>query len=284
MYCSTCGAVVPSRRAACSECGTRVRQPVDAGAYQPVLRTTEHGLRARAVRDCPRCSYQGEGIPYFSRGVHVAGLVGATVLTAAAMGAGGLVYYVVRRDHQVCPRCGYGWGKFGERSQVSGYAPVRAGMGPSSIARPDREGAKLAWSWILFVLAAIMVAVAVGELELVAALFGLVFAGGGYALRRAALSERTARRAALVSQLQTPVLKLAARCGGRLTVTTVAAELGWTMPRAEKILNSLDDGVRVSSEVTDEGVIVYEFREIINAPREAWRLHGDGRAGADEPE
>jgi hypothetical protein len=52
----------------------------------------------------------------------------------------------------------------------------------------------------------------------------------------------------------------------------VAAELGWTMPRAEKVLDSLEDGIRVCSEVTDEGVIVYEFREILNAPRGAQPL------------
>jgi hypothetical protein len=35
------------------------------------------------------------------------------------------------------------------------------------------------------------------------------------------------------------------------------------MRRAEKVLQSLDDGMRVNSEVTDEGVIVYDFLELI---------------------
>jgi hypothetical protein len=35
------------------------------------------------------------------------------------------------------------------------------------------------------------------------------------------------------------------------------------MRRAEKVLNSLDDGWRVNSTVTDDGVIVYEFRELL---------------------
>jgi hypothetical protein len=82
-------------------------------------------------------------------------------------------------------------------------------------------------------------------------------------LQRAATREREQRREALLSALQLPVLQLAGRKGGQLTVTEVAAELGWTMRRAEKVLQSLDDGMRVNSEVTDEGVIVYDFLELI---------------------
>jgi hypothetical protein len=74
------------------------------------------------------------------------------------------------------------------------------------------------------------------------------------------------------------VLRLAAEQGGRLTVTEVAAHLGWPMRRAEKILQSLDDGVRVDSEVTDEGVIVYEFREIVHARQLRDRTTGEGGA------
>jgi hypothetical protein len=96
---------------------------------------------------------------------------------------------------------------------------------------------------------------------------------GGLLLYQAADGERQRRRAALISALQLPVLRLASQRGGRLTVTEVAAELGWTLPRAEKVLRSLDDGVRVDSEVTDEGVIVYQFRELLRPP---------GPAGAEE--
>jgi hypothetical protein len=45
-------------------------------------------------------------------------------------------------------------------------------------------------------------------------------------------------------------------------VTDVATEMGWPMVRAEKVLNSLDDGLRVMSDITDDGVIVYDFLEI----------------------
>jgi CTP-dependent riboflavin kinase len=87
-------------------------------------------------------------------------------------------------------------------------------------------------------------------------------AAAGLVVRRVADRDRERRRAALLSSLQPPVLQLAARRGAQLTVTETAAELGWSLRRAEKVLQSLDDGVRVSSEVTDEGVIVYEFREL----------------------
>ncbi|MGY8779771.1 MAG: hypothetical protein ACKVIN_16825, partial [Longimicrobiales bacterium] len=57
---------------------------------------------------CPRCSYQGEGLPYFRRAGHVGLLLGASLFT---YGFGGLVYWLARRKHLVCPRCGLGWEK-----------------------------------------------------------------------------------------------------------------------------------------------------------------------------
>ena len=80
------------------------------------------------------------------------------------------------------------------------------------------------------------------------------------------------------------MLKLAADHGGRLTVTEVATSLGWTLPRAEKVLESLEDGYRVSSEVTDEGLIVYEFRELMHAQAEPQsRLASRAMPPFDEP-
>lgn len=212
---------------------------------------------------CPRCGYRGEGLPYFSRGTHVAGLVGATVLTAGAMGAGGLVYYLVRREHQICPRCGRGWGQHGERAVVRAGDGRPAGLGSYS---QRRGGAKHGWSIVLFVMAALLMIPGIMELELGAVMVAMLFALGGVALRRSARLEREQRRDALIASLQPEVLQLASRQGGQLTVTQVAAGLGWTLPRAEKVLHSLDDGLRVDSEVTDEGVIVYHFRELSREP------------------
>lgn len=270
MYCSTCGSPIASGRTECEGCGTRVRHatgPAARPAYPGALH--DGALAPLQVGRCFRCGYSGEGVSYFSRGGHVAGLVGITVLTAGLMGAGGLVYYFAFRDHRICPRCGQGWGKHGERSLVPVHVPgrSRAPVGAAGEAAfPEREGSKRGWSILLFVMAFFLLAVGIAELELVPAIVGMAAAGGGALLYRAARTEREERRAALISRLQLPVLRLAAEQDGRLTVTEVAAHLGWTLSRAEKVLESLEDGMRVSSEVTDAGVIVYEFRELLRIP------------------
>lgn len=268
MYCSTCGARVPAGRHQCDTCGTPHRpqpQPTTATGYGGgvAVGPERNAHPAPALSMCPKCGYRGEGLNHFSRGSHVALLVGLTLFTAGAMGAGGLIYYVVRRDHRVCPRCGHGWGKFGELALVRpNHSPDHPAAMPSGWGEAYRQG----WAMALFVLAAILTVIGVVATEagpLVAA--GLA-AAGGLVLQRTADREREKRRAALISSLQLPVLQLAAERGGRLTVTEVAASLGWTLPRAEKVLQSLDDDVRVSSEVTDEGVIVYQFRELLRTP------------------
>jgi hypothetical protein len=208
-----------------------------------------------------RCGYRGQGISYFSRGSHVAALLGLSIVTAGAMGMGGILYYFLRRDHQICPNCGASWGQYGER------ALARSVAGPDEPRVPEpsfsRTGTgKRGLSIILFVLAA---ALAVGGV-VGSAVPPLLFAGaatlGGLLLQHSAEKDRQGRRAALLASLQPHVLQLAAKHGAQLTVTEVAAELGWSLRRAEKVLQSLDDGIRVSSDVTDEGVIVYEFREL----------------------
>lgn len=265
MYCSTCGAFLPDGRSACDTCGAPAPLPARRAETPLAAPAAEgHWVVGRPVGQCPRCGYRGEGLPYFSRGGHMAALVGATLLTAGAMGAGGLVYYVVRRDHRICPRCGRGWGREGERAVMpAGAVPRRADARLAS-----GEAGWRGWSVLLFLLAAILVVGGFAAGEWGPFLLAAAAAGGGALVHRAADRAREARRAALIASLQLPVLKLAAARGGRLTVTEVAAELGWTLPRAEKVLQSLDDGVRVDSEVTDEGVIVYEFREILLSPPE----------------
>ncbi|MEX2442523.1 MAG: hypothetical protein WD492_02875 [Alkalispirochaeta sp.] len=57
------------------------------------------------------------------------------------------------------------------------------------------------------------------------------------------------------------VFRLARRFGGRITVSDLIAEMGVSGPIAERMLERLVDGVRVAMEVSDNGVIVYEFRE-----------------------
>ena len=253
-------------RSRCDTCGASVNRA------SPLPERASWSQQQVTTAICPGCGYRGEGISYFSRGSHLAAIVGITLLTAGMMGAGGLIYYLVRRDHLVCPRCGRGWGKNGmfavgsmSQSAPSSPAPAMALRGGGAV--------KQGWSVMLFLLAAILVVVGVASTSFEPLLIAGVAATGGIALQRAATREREQRREALLSALQLPVLQLAGRKGGQLTVTEVAAELGWTLRRAEKVLQSLDDGLRVNSEVTDEGVIVYDFPEL---NRSMGRLHNPG--------
>ncbi|HEX2209954.1 MAG TPA: hypothetical protein VHG93_19925 [Longimicrobium sp.] len=221
---------------------------------------------------CPNCGFQGEGVSYFSQGGPILiALLLAALTIFPFMGVGGLVYYIVRHNHRACPRCGTSWGKRAERARA-----LPAGAGMSDVAPPlpsgepeVREDARLLrWgAWAIFAFAAFLMMIGIGEGEPGAFFMGMLAAGGGALLWTKANSSREARRAALLMGLQQPVLRLAAQRNGVLTVTDVAAALGWPMPRAEKVLNSLEDGLRVASSVTDEGVIVYEFRELMHAPR-----------------
>jgi RNA polymerase subunit RPABC4/transcription elongation factor Spt4 len=259
MYCSSCGTLIPTGRQTCSACGAAVVGRA-VSRQRATLPNERYPQALVQTNVCPRCRYQGEGINYFSRGSRIAALIGITMVTMGAMGAGGLIYYFVRRDHLVCPRCGKGWGVDGERA----VERVRGGSREVVAADPVIPSGswKQGWAIVLFIAAALMIVAGLlaGEIGLIAG--SLLAAGGGAVLLQAAGRDRERRREALISALQLPVLKLAAEQGGRLTVTEVAAHLGWPLRRAERILWSLDDGIRVDSEVTDEGVIIYEFREL----------------------
>lgn len=68
------------------------------------------------------------------------------------------------------------------------------------------------------------------------------------------------------------VLRLAEAEDGQLTVTEVAAKLGWTLDEAAATLRSLDDGVRVTTTLTDDQIILYDFPELIHDPGRKKRL------------
>ena len=70
-----------------------------------------------------------------------------------------------------------------------------------------------------------------------------------------------------MARLQRRVLLFATEREGTLTVTEVAASLDLSLLAAEEVLDSMDDGLRVRSEVTNEGIIVYEFPELRRRPR-----------------
>ena len=75
------------------------------------------------------------------------------------------------------------------------------------------------------------------------------------------------RRVALTNALERRVLQLATRHEGTLMVTEVAAELDLSLPAAERVLTGMDDGFRVRSDVTDEGILLFEFPEVLHRQR-----------------
>ena len=80
-----------------------------------------------------------------------------------------------------------------------------------------------------------------------------MFLWGSQALRE--------RRQALRGALERRVLQLATQRGGTLTVTDVAASLDLSLGAAERILIGMDDGFRVRSEISEEGLLIFEFPE-----------------------
>jgi hypothetical protein len=63
--------------------------------------------------------------------------------------------------------------------------------------------------------------------------------------------------------LEARVFKLANRRKGRITVSDVVIETGLGVHEAEELLQSMVDNVRVTMEVTDDGMVLYEFPEIL---------------------
>ena len=224
-------------------------------------------MHAGSARACMRCGYTGEGIGYFNKGSNIAGLVVLGLISAGFMGLFALIYYFSFHEHRVCPRCGKDWGKFGARGNLALPGAASTAMAASAPALPATGSASQGWAVVFFVLAAILVVSGIAALEAGPVVFGAGAATGGWFLHQSARKKREARRQAILTSLQLPVLQLAAQRQGRLTVTEVAAALGWPLQRAEKVLQSLDDGLRVSSDVMDGGVIVYEFRELAHTPR-----------------
>lgn len=281
MYCSTCGSRVADGRATCQVCGAAAARapytasvpPVPAGPL-PMVPAAPSMYGAAQVQVCPRCGYRGMGTAYFNRGTHIALLVGsAVVLTPAA----GLFYLLLRHNHKACPACGLNWGKhgIGALTLLPGGATVRS----ADVVLPVGEtgGGGRGWAMTLLILGALFLTIGMAAPAFPPAVMGAMALAGSGLLFRRAKTNREERRDAIIQSLQLPVLQLAGRKGGRLTVTDVATEFGWPMVRAEKVLNSLDDGMRVMSDITDEGVIVYDFLEIrtagLNPPRPELRLH-----------
>lgn len=219
-------------------------------------------LRPAGVRRCPRCSYQGEGIPYFRRAGHMGLLVVTSLFT---YGFGGLIYWLARRRHLICPRCGLGWEHASRALAVTGSGPERSLLEAESEEPLPTSGIKRRVAGVLFVLiASFIVLVGIAEVEAVAVAVGAVLGAGGSATFYWGWQALQERRKAIMHGLQRKILRLAAAKRGTLTVTEVAAEMNLSLPAAERILESMDDGFRIRSEISKEGVLYYEFPEILH--------------------
>ncbi|HEX2209048.1 MAG TPA: hypothetical protein VHG93_15320 [Longimicrobium sp.] len=137
-----------------------------------------------------------------------------------------------------------------------------------------RARKKRIWAYVLFFLAFLWGASFIdGDDGWQASLFAaLVAAGVAVLLLRSSWQDEEKMAQMAASERQLAVLRLAEAEDGQLTVTEVAAKLGWSMDDAAATLRSLDDGVRVTTTLTDEGVILYDFPELIHDPGRRKRL------------
>jgi len=256
MRCSTCGEHLREHETACPTCGVAV--------------SSRTMMRPVGVRTCPRCAYVGNGIEYFKRPGHMGLLIAVSLFT---YGLGGVAYWLARRRHRICPQCGLGW----ENAAVLGPGASRSQAASSSYGTgphfggdeelPRRGIGRRVIGVAMVLAAALMISVGFVEFELAAVAVGSVLGAGGTGTIWWGLKARQDRRAAVMTRLQRRVLLLATEKGGTLTVTEVAASLNLSLTAAEGVLESMDDGLRVRSDVTNQGIIVYEFPEVRHHPR-----------------
>jgi Flp pilus assembly protein TadB len=201
-------------------------------------------------------------MPYFRRAGHVGMLVGVSLFT---YGFGGIIYWAARRKHIICPRCGLGWEHASRALAVAGPEPERLMME----AEPDEPlpsaGFKRRVLGVgMVLLASLMVLIGFVEWEMAAVAVGSVLGAGGSGMFYWGWQVLQDRRKALMQGLERKILKLAGMRGGRLTVTEVAADMNLPIATADKLLTSMDDGFRIRSEISKEGVLYYEFPELLH--------------------
>ena len=241
--CETCGAALLEHQIRCSTCGTPV-----ADRAVPMVQG--------GVQQCPRCGVQGGGVPYFRKGSHVGLLVGLSMFTS---GVGGVLYYLARRKHLVCRGCGLGWEHARPVGAATQAAP-RTGYSAASLP-PSGLGRRVVGTG-LALLATLLITVGIVEFALPAVAVGSVFGLAGSATFWWGWKALQERRHAVLQDLNQRVILLATERGGVLTVTEVAATLNLSLPAAEKVMQGLDDGFRVRSDISKEGVLFYEFPEV----------------------
>ncbi len=260
MRCSTCGERLSPDTDRCPTCGTAVPR-----AQAPARLDGPMAGAMQGPQRCPRCGYQGQGVPYFSRTGHVGLLIGVSLFT---YGLGGLAYWLARRRHYICPNCGLGW------EHAARALPSSTGGRGGAVALQEADtplpsgGVKrrvLGAAMILF--ASFLIMMGIIEVEAAAVIVGSVFGAGGSGMFFWGWKALQERRQALTTGLQRKILRLATKRGGTLTVTEVAADLNLSLPAAEKVLLQMDDGFRVRSDVTRDGILLFEFPEVLHRKR-----------------
>lgn len=102
----------------------------------------------------------------------------------------------------------------------------------------------------------------------------LLFGGGGTALIRAGRRDAARKRGELPAaerralgprDVENAVLASARKHGGRITVTDVAADSDLTFTEAKAALDELARAGACETLVTEQGMIVYNFGEIVHA-------------------
>ena len=187
-------------------------------------------------------------------------LIGVSFFT---YGFGGLVYWLARRKHLICPRCGLGWENASQLLSLTGPEAEQRFLEEQPDERLPRSGIKRRLLGVGMVLGGTLMVLggilgAAGGLVAAGSLIG----GGGSLTFYWGWHELQERRKAIMERIQRKILRLAKKKGGTLTVTEVAADINLGLPAAEKILTSMDDGFRIRSEISDEGIIYYEFPEL----------------------
>lgn len=252
MRCATCGERLDPDADRCTTCGA---------AQGRAWVTRREGRVPREdfdLQQCPRCGYRGHGVSYFSRPGHVGLLIGLSIFT---QGVGGLIYWLVKRKEYVCPNCSLKWEYAGE-----GTALARSydQDGDRSFKLPSSGIKRRFLGSSLILLASFLIMMGIIEVEAALLVIGSVVGAAGSGTFFWGWKALNERRQALTAGLQRKILRLAGRRGGSLTVTDVAANLNLSMTAAENALVGMDDGFRVRSEITDEGIIVYEFPEVLH--------------------
>jgi hypothetical protein len=64
--------------------------------------------------------------------------------------------------------------------------------------------------------------------------------------------------------IENRIFRIAFKHAGRLTISDIVLETDLGVQEAEKVINGMVDGTHVRMEVEDNGLVVYEFPEIIS--------------------